>query len=58
MNENVKELLKHTTDEHTIKVELEKQGLQSISTQLYQLLLLGETSLDEAIRIGLEHAQK
>ena len=55
MNDTVKELLKTTSDEHTIKVELEKSGLVTISKQLHKMLLAGETSLDEAIRIGLGH---
>ena len=56
MNDRVKDLLKETTDEHTIKTELEKDGLKTISLQLKEMLLNGETSLDEAIRIGLGHA--
>ena len=56
MNDSVKELLKTTTDEHTIKTKLEAEGLRTISMQLSQMLLGGETSLDEAIRIGLGHA--
>ncbi len=55
MNDDVKELLKNTTDEHTIKIQLERDGLKTISSQLTLMLLRGETSLDEAIRIGLEH---
>jgi len=53
MNDSIKELLKTTTDEHTIKTQLEKDGLKTISIQLFEMLLDGETSLDEAIRIGL-----
>ena len=56
MNDKVKELLKTTTDEHTIKTALEADGLKTIALQLSRMLLLGETSLDEAIRIGLGHA--
>ncbi|MEA1983376.1 MAG: GspE/PulE family protein [Campylobacterota bacterium] len=56
MNDSIKELLKTTTDEHTIKTQLERDGLKTISLQLSQMLLDGETSLDEAIRIGLGHA--
>jgi general secretion pathway protein E len=56
MNDLVRDLLKTTTDEHTIKIELEKNGLKTISVQLSYMLLNGETSLDEAIRIGLGHA--
>ncbi len=55
MNDSVKDLLKTTTDEHTIKTALEKDGLKTISSQLRLMLLDGETSLDEAIRIGLGH---
>jgi general secretion pathway protein E len=57
MNNNIKNLLKTTTDEHTIKKQLKKNGLKTISSQLMYILLEGETSLDEAIRVGLEHAQ-
>ena len=53
MDDNVKDLLKETTDEHTIKTALESKGLKTISNQLNKMLLDGKTSLDEAIRIGL-----
>jgi len=56
MDDSIKELLKTTTDEHSIQVHLEHNGLKTISNQLSQMLLQGETSLDEAIRIGLGHA--
>lgn len=56
MNDKVKDLLKTTTDEHSIKTALEADGLKTISVQLSLMLLNGETSLDEAIRIGLGHA--
>ena len=55
MNDKVKDLLKTTTDEHTIKTALEEDGLKTIAMQLSKMLLNGETSLDEAIRIGLKH---
>ena len=53
MGDTIKDLLKITTDEHTIKTTLEKEGLKTISKQLSAMLRAGETSLDEAIRIGL-----
>jgi len=53
MDDAVRDLLKATTDEHIIKNELQKRGFVTISEQLRELLLQGETSLDEAIRIGL-----
>jgi len=56
MDDMVRDLLKTTTDEHTIKTALESEGLKTISKQLKIMLLEGKTSLDEAIRIGLGHA--
>lgn len=56
MNDMLKDLLKTTTDEHSIKIQLQKEGLKTISSQLLEMLQRGETSLDEAIRIGLENA--
>ena len=53
MNDEIQEMLKTTTDEHTIKVALERMGLKTISNQLHKMLRDGETSLDEAIRIGI-----
>ena len=53
MNDSVREILKTTTNEHSIRVQLEKDGLKTLSAQLSEMLLNGETSLDEAIRIGL-----
>ena len=53
MDDKVRDLLKTTTDEHTIKTVLQQDGFVTISQQLRELLLDGETSLDEAIRIGL-----
>ena len=56
MDDVIKDLLKETTDEHTISKVLETGHLVTISMQLKEMLLRGETSLDEAIRIGLSHA--
>ncbi len=51
----VKNLLKETTDEHQLKEKLVKNGLITLNMQLKKLLLEGKTSLNEAIRIGLNH---
>ena len=53
MNDKIKTILKSTTDEHTIREALKEDGLKTLSMQLREMLLSGETSLDEAIRIGL-----
>jgi general secretion pathway protein E len=55
MDDTVKELLKTTTDEHSIKEALQHRGLKTIATELKEMLLRGETSLQEAIRVGLGH---
>jgi len=55
IDDSIRELLKSTTDEHTIKMFLEQNGLKTISAGLKELLLSGKTSLDEAIRVGLGH---
>ena len=56
MNDNLKNVLKTTTDEHSIKIALEQDGLKTIAAQLLWMLKDGETSLNEAIRIGLGNA--
>lgn len=53
MNDKIKNILKTTTDEYTIKTALKEDGLKTLAMQLKEMLLDGETSLDEAIRIGL-----
>ena len=53
MDDALRDLLKETSDEHSIAHLLQRRGFTTLSQQLRQLLLDGETSLDEAIRIGL-----
>ncbi len=55
MDDEIRELLKETTDEHTIHTALEKKGFKLINEELSWMLLAGQTSLDEAIRIGFTH---
>jgi len=56
INDSLKDLLKTTTDEHSIQATLEKDGFKTISSELDIMLKNGKTSLDEAIRVGLGHA--
>ena len=53
VDDAIRDLLKETTDEHSIRKSLSKKGFHTLSDQLRELLLAGETSLDEAVRIGL-----
>jgi len=56
MDDGLRELLKTTTNEIDIRNYSVKAGLRTIPMQLRDILLAGETSLDEAIRIGLHEA--
>lgn len=53
MDDGLKILLKTTSNEVDIRQYSIAQGLRTIPMQLRDILLSGETSLDEAIRIGL-----
>jgi general secretion pathway protein E len=53
MDDGLKILLKTTSNEVDIRQYSIAQGLRTIPMQLRETLLSGETSLDEAIRIGL-----
>lgn len=53
VDDDIRNLLKETTDEHSIRNSLIAKGFHTLSDQLRELLLAGETSLDEAVRIGL-----
>lgn len=57
VDDSVKDMLKVTSDEHALFSMLKENGLKTISSQLTSLLINGETSLDEAIRIGLADAK-
>ena len=56
MDDTIQDILKQTQDENKIKEYLKEKDFITIDDQLKTLLLKGETSLDEAIRIGLRHA--
>ncbi len=55
ITDEVKDLLKTTTDEHTIKKALKENGLKTIASELNKMVIDGVTSLDEAIRTGIGH---
>ncbi len=56
VDDTIKDLLRQTDDEHVIQRHLKEEGFITIDDQLKELLLKGDTSLDEAVRIGLQHA--
>jgi len=52
MDDTIKELLKETTDEQTFQKALVRKGVQTLTSQLRVMILAGDTSLEEAIRVG------
>ena len=53
MNDKVKEMMKDGLNDHQIRIEMKKHGMKTIADRLKEMLLAGETSYEEAIRIGI-----
>ena len=54
MNDDIKELIAKGTNDIELKNEMIKQGMKTLKENILELLINGETSLKEAIRIGLK----
>ena len=53
IDNKVKEMMKDGYNDHQIREAMKKEGMRTISDKLKDLLLAGETSYEEAIRVGL-----
>ena len=53
MDDNVKEMMKNGLNDHQIRIEMKKLGMRTIADKLKDMLIAGETSYEEAIRIGI-----
>ncbi len=53
MDDTVKEMMKDGLNDHQIRLEMKKRGMKTIADRLKEMLLAGETSYEEAIRIGI-----
>jgi len=53
MNDKVKEMLKDGLNDHQIRLEMKKLGMKTIADKLKDMLVDGDTSYEEAIRIGI-----
>lgn len=53
MNDEVKEMMKDGLNDHQIRIEMKKLGMRTIADKLKDMLIAGETSYEEAIRIGI-----
>lgn len=56
LDDEVKTLLKNTTNDHQIRQLVKQKGFITLSQKLKTLVLEGETSMEEAIRVGIKDA--
>jgi general secretion pathway protein E len=53
IDNKVKEMMKDGYNDHQIREAMKKDGMRTISDKLKDMLLAGDTSYEEAIRVGL-----
>jgi len=53
IDDKVKEMMKDGFNDHQVREVMKKHGMRTIADKLREMLLLGETSYEEAIRVGL-----
>ncbi len=53
INASVKEMMKDGFNDHQVREAMKKNGMKTIADKLKDMLLAGETSYEEAIRVGL-----
>jgi len=53
MDDKVKEMMKNGLNDHQIRLEMKKLGMRTIADKLKDMLIAGDTSYEEAIRIGI-----
>jgi len=53
MGDEVKQMIKDGLNDHQIRVEMKKAGMQTIADKLKDMLIAGTTSYEESIRIGI-----
>ena len=53
IDDKVKEMMKDEFNDHQVREFMKKNGMKTIADKLKGMLLLGETSYEEAIRVGL-----
>jgi general secretion pathway protein E len=54
LNDNIKKALQSTVDDEQLMQLAEENGMISLSSQIKDMIKSGQTSLDEAIRIGIK----
>jgi general secretion pathway protein E len=54
LDDELKELISKTTNDHTIREVAIKKGMITLPSELKRVLLSGDTSLEEVIRVGIK----
>ena len=53
LNDAVKEMMKDGFNDHQVRESMKKLGMKTIADKLRDMLIAGETSYEEAIRVGI-----
>jgi len=53
INAEVKEMMKDGFNDHQVRESMKKNGMKTIADKLKELLISGDTSYEEAIRVGI-----
>jgi general secretion pathway protein E len=53
IDDHVKEMMKDGFTDHQVRDAMKKKGMKTIADKLKEMLLAGDTSYEEAIRVGL-----
>jgi general secretion pathway protein E len=53
IDDSVKEMIKQNFTDHQIRTQMKKNGMQTLADQLRELVEAGETSYEEALRVGI-----
>ena len=53
IDDSVKEMMHKGFNDHEIREELKRRGMKTISDRLAEMMLSGDTSYEEALRVGL-----
>jgi type II secretory ATPase GspE/PulE/Tfp pilus assembly ATPase PilB-like protein len=56
LDDELKELISKTTNDHTIREVAIKKGMITLPSELKRVLLSGDTSLEEVIRVGIKES--
>ncbi len=53
IDDEVKEMMKDGLNDHQVREAMKKRGMKTISDKLREMLIAGDTSYEEAIRVGI-----